>query len=80
LNPTQIRDKQMVLHEAMVKLLQQTGQPMTTQQIADELNKNGWYKKKNGSKIIAYQIFGRAENYPHLFTRNGSMISLLGGN
>ncbi|MBS3913067.1 MAG: DNA-deoxyinosine glycosylase [Bacteroidetes bacterium] len=67
----------MTLHEAIEKLLSQTGQPMTTQQIADELNKNGWYKKKNGSSIQAFQIHGRTRKYATLFERAGSNVSLI---
>ena len=51
---------------------------MTTQQIADELNKNGWYQKKDGSPIQAFQIHGRTRNYSHIFDRNGSTVSLIG--
>jgi len=54
----------MTLHDAIVKLLQQTGRSMTTQQIADELNRNGWYEKKDRSEITAFQIHGRTKNYP----------------
>jgi hypoxanthine-DNA glycosylase len=68
----------MTLHEAIEKLLRQTGLPMTTQQIADELNKNGWYQKKDGSKIQAFQIHGRTKNYPTIFVRDGSIVSLIG--
>lgn len=68
----------MTLHEAIEKLLKQTGQSMTTQQIADELNKNKWYKKKDGSTITAYQIHGRTKNYANIFDRNGSTVSLIG--
>ena len=77
MRPTRIRDKKMTLHEAIVKLLQQKGCSMTTRQIADELNRNGWYEKKDKSKITAFQIHGRTKNYPKLFDRNGTMISLL---
>ncbi len=70
----------MTLHEAIEKLLHQTGQPMTTQQIADELNKNNWYQKKDSSKITAYQIHGRTKNYATLFNREGSIVSLIGQN
>jgi hypothetical protein len=66
----------MTLHEAIVKLLQQTGHSMTTQQIADELNRNGWYEKKDRSEITAFQIHGRTKNYPKLFVRNGTTVSL----
>lgn len=67
----------MTLHEAIKKLLGQTGQSMTTQQIANELNENGWYQKKDGSQITAFQIHGRTKNYDHLFERDGSTVSLL---
>lgn len=66
----------MTLHEAIERLLRQTGGSMTTQQIADELNKNGWYQKKDGSLIEAFQIHGRTRNYSHIFERDGSTVSL----
>lgn len=68
----------MTLHEAIEKLLRQTGRPMTTQQIADELNKNGWYQKKDGSTIQAFQIHGRTRNYANIFNRDGSTVSIKG--
>lgn len=68
----------MKLHEAIEKLLRQTGKPMTTRQIADELNKNGWYQKKDGSKIQAFQIHGRTRNYANIFDRDGSTVYLNG--
>ncbi|MBV6454398.1 MAG: hypothetical protein BWX95_01715 [Bacteroidetes bacterium ADurb.Bin141] len=68
----------MTLHEAIEKLLLQTGRPMTTQQIADELNKNGWYQKKDGSIIQAFQIHGRTKKYSNIFDRDGSTVSLIG--
>lgn len=70
--------KNMTLHEAIEKLLRQTGRPMTTQQIANELNKNGWYQKKDGSTIQAFQIHGRTRNYSNIFDRDGSTVSLIG--
>ncbi|NNV54112.1 DNA-deoxyinosine glycosylase [Panacibacter sp. KCS-6] len=51
---------------------------MTTLQIADELNKNGWYQKKDGSAIQAFQIHGRTRNYANIFDRDGSTVSLIG--
>lgn len=68
----------MTLHEAIEELLRQTGRPMTTQQIADELNKNGWYQKKDGSTIQAFQIHGGTRNYANIFGRDGSTVSLIG--
>lgn len=68
----------MTLHEAIEKLLRQTGRSMTTQQIADELNKNGWYQKKDGSAIGPFQIHGRTRNYSNIFDRDGSNVLLIG--
>ncbi len=68
----------MTLHAAIEKLLHQTGQSMTTQEIADSLNKNKWYQKKDGSDITAFQIHGRTRNYPQLFNRDGTTVSLAG--
>lgn len=67
----------MTLHEAIEQLLRQKGRSMKTQEIADELNKNGWYKKIDGSSITAFQIHGRTRKYP-VFDRDSSLISLQG--
>lgn len=67
----------MTLHEAIEKLLQQTGCSMTTREIADALNKNKWYQKKDGSLIEPFQIHCRTRNYAQLFNRNGSTVSLI---
>jgi hypothetical protein len=66
----------MTLHEAIVRVLQAKGTSMTTQEIADELNRNGLYSKRNGSAITDFQIHGRTRNYGHLFHREGSTVSL----
>ncbi len=68
----------MKLHKAIEKLIIKSGLPMTTQQIADKLNKNGWYQKKDGSPLSAFQIHGRTRKYPNIFDRNGSVVSLIG--
>ncbi len=67
----------MTLHEAIVKLLVEKGRPMSTSEIADELNINKWYSKKDESNITAFQIHGRTRNYSNLFNRNGSMVELI---
>lgn len=68
----------MTLHEAIEKLLRQNNRVMNTQEIADELNKNGWYQKKDGSEIQAFQVYGRIRNYPSIFDREGSTVFLVG--
>jgi hypoxanthine-DNA glycosylase len=68
--------KVMKLHEAIEKLLQLAGHSMTTQEIADGLNKNKWYRKKDGSAISAYQIYGRIKNYDRILDLDGATVSL----
>jgi hypothetical protein len=65
----------MKLHEAIVKILA-NGQSMTIYEIAEKLNSNNWYKKKDGSLITAFQIHGRTKNYSHIFKRKGTIVSL----
>lgn len=67
----------MTLHLAIEKVLKQEGRNLTTQEIADILNINGWYKKKDSSAITAFQIHGRTKNYPLLFSRDGSLVTLI---
>lgn len=66
----------MTLHEAIEKLLRQIGQPMTTREIAQELNKKGWYQKEDKSPIHESQIRIRAYNYSHIFDLHSSIVSL----
>lgn len=68
----------MTLHDAIEKLLRQNGHPMTTTDIARELNRNKWYQKKDNSAIQPFQIHGRAKNYPQIFNLNGSTVSING--
>jgi hypothetical protein len=68
----------MTLHEAIEKLLKQEGRAMTTTKIAYALNINKWYQKKDGSPIDSFQIHRRTKNYPNIFDRNGSRVSLAG--
>jgi len=66
----------MTLHEAIEKLLRRTGLPMTTLQIAQELNNNGWYQKRDKSPIHESQIRIRAYNYSKIFHLHRSIVSL----
>jgi len=66
----------MTLHEAIEKLLQEKGRSMTTSEITEALNKNKWFKKKDGSEICQFQVHGRTHNYSKLFTRDGAIVSL----
>jgi 5-methylcytosine-specific restriction protein A len=64
------------LHEAIIETLQEHGRDMTTREIAAALNDSKRYTKKDGSLISDFQVHGRTANYPHLFRREGSTVSL----
>lgn len=66
----------MTLHAAIEQLLEREKRKMTPVEIADLLNKKNWYSKKDGSAIKSSQIGARVNNYPHLFDKEGSFISL----
>lgn len=66
----------MTLHEAIVQVLVQKRKAMSPVEIADALNKNNLYTKKDTSQIKSSQIGARVKNYPHLFLKNDGLISL----
>jgi hypothetical protein len=66
----------MTLHEAIEQILLKEGRPLTTTEIANKLNQTGLYQKKDGSKITPFQIHGRTKNYDHIFSKDGSLVSL----
>ncbi len=67
----------MTLHEAIKLILEEKNVEMTTKQIAYELNRSKLYSKKDNSLITDYQVHGRTKNYPKIFNRNGSKVSLI---
>ncbi len=71
-----IRKEKIKLHKAIEQVLKKIGRPMTTREIAEKINYGGLYRKKDGSPVTDYQIHGRTKNYPHMFCRTGSMVSL----
>ena len=66
----------MTLHQAIEKLLKEKGRSMTTSEITEDLNKNLWFTKKDGSEICQFQVHGRTHNQSNLFDRDGTMVSL----
>jgi len=69
----------MTLHEAIVEILISNNRPMSTTEIAKEVNRTRLYTKRNGSDVTSFQIHGRTKNYSHLFHRDGSTVSLIKG-
>lgn len=66
----------MTLHEAIEKVLKDSGRPMTGKEIADLINVKKLYIRGDKNPVPGSQIHARVKNYPHLFSKNGSAISL----
>ncbi|MBD3862321.1 GIY-YIG nuclease family protein [Olleya marilimosa] len=66
----------MTLHEAIQQVLLKANKALTAKVIAEILNANSWYSKKDGSKIASSQIGARVKNYPLLFNKTNGLISL----
>jgi DNA phosphorothioation-dependent restriction protein DptH len=66
------------LHDELRDILEANrNQWMTTQELADEVNGRGRYRKKDRSEVSAFQIHGRTKNYESIFEREGSRVRLL---
>ena len=66
----------MTLHEAIEKVLKDSGRPMTAKEIADLINAKMLYIRGDKNPVPGSQIHARVKNYPHLFVKNGTSILL----
>jgi hypothetical protein len=70
--------KLMTLHDAMVEVLKTApGRRMKPAHLAAEIERKGLYRMRDGRSVETQQIHARANNYPQLFKRAGSMIELV---
>src|SRR5699024_12810509 len=67
----------MTLHEAIEMILQETGRPMSSREIADVVNKRNLYTRRDGLSISASQIAARVGNYENLFRKQLGKIKLV---
>jgi hypothetical protein len=68
------------LHEEIAEILRENGDGwMTTEELAELVNRRRRYVKRDGSDVTAFQIHGRTRNYPQLFERGGSKARLREG-
>ncbi len=69
----------MTFHEAIDTVIRKNNRPMTSVEIALELNSTQLYTKKDGSDIKSSQVEARVGNYLKLFSIQGSLIGLKEG-
>jgi hypothetical protein len=65
------------LHEALAQVLGEHGNEwMTARELADAVNRQGLYSKRDNSPVEANQVHARTKNYDKLFEKDGSRIRL----
>jgi hypothetical protein len=64
----------MYLHEAITHVLIENNRPMTSNEIAEEINKRKLYLRKDRKPIKPSQIAARINNHPELFVRENEYI------
>lgn len=57
----------MTLHEAIKKILEEHGEPLTISELAKEVNERKLFVRKDGNHIPSTQISSRITKYPNLF-------------
>src|SRR5690625_1022449 len=67
----------MTLHEAIEMILQETGRPMSSKEIAATVNKRSLYSRRDGLPVSASQITARVGNYENLFSKDLGKIKLV---
>jgi hypothetical protein len=63
---------QTTLHEAFAQVLTANGNVgMTARELADAVNAQGLYRKRDGSRVEPNQVHARVNNYGHVFEKDG---------
>lgn len=66
----------MTLHELIGRLLREAGRMLSTRELADLVNDDGSYVKRDKTRVTDFQIHGRTRNYSSIFVRDGSLVGL----
>lgn len=70
----------MTLHEAIIKVLQEARTPLRAVEIAQRVNDQKLYLRKDGNPVPVNQIYARVKNYPSLFYQDKGLIGLISTN
>lgn len=66
----------MCLHEAIEHVLKENGHPMTSREIADEINAAKLYTRGDGQPIPSSQISARISHHRDMFDKKDGKIML----
>jgi len=62
------------LHDAIMNAIGDIPEGLTAKEIAQRINTESKYKRKDGCPVPAVQISARIRKYPNLFMKTGSKI------
>ena len=67
----------MKIEEAIVYVMVKRNGGMTTDQIADAINRQGLYLRKDGQPVTSKQVFATICRFPEMFTKEAGRIMLM---
>ena len=67
----------MSLPEAITYALVQRNGGLTTEQIAEQINRNHWHIRKDGNLVTSAQVYATIMRYPQQFCKAEGRIMLL---
>ena len=67
----------MKIEEAILYVIAQRNGGMTTDQIADSINRQGLHLRKDGKPVTSAQVYAVICRYPETFTQEAGRIMLM---
>ena len=67
----------MKIEEAIVYVMVQRNGGMTTDQIADAINRQGLHLRKDGQPVTSKQVYATICRFPGIFTKETARIMLM---
>ena len=67
----------MKIEEAIVYVMVKRNGSMTTDQIADAINRHGLHLRKDGKPVSSAQVYAIVSRHPEMFIKEGGRILLM---
>ena len=67
----------MQIEEAIVYVMVKRNGGMTTDQIADAINRQGLHLRKDGQPVTSKQVYATICRFPEMFTKEAGRIMLM---
>jgi hypothetical protein len=67
----------MKIEEAVVYLLSTSGHGMSTETLAEEINRRRLHMRKDGQPVTSNQVYACIMRWPEMFCKDGRLIRLM---